>query len=86
MSENLFTLTIHLIHGDPMKFEVEMTEVKKLGLSDDIEQALNRNAMAIEAEGKLYMIPYSNVQYIESDPSPDDLPIYIIRDAKRLVN
>ena len=40
MSENLFTLTIHLIHGDPMKFEVEITEAKKLGLSDDIEFGL----------------------------------------------
>lgn len=87
MSEyDIFTLTIYLIHGDPLKFEIELTEAKELGLGTDLEQALTRNAMAIEAEGKLYFIPYSNVQYIECTPVPDVLPITIIRNAKHLLS
>jgi hypothetical protein len=83
---NKIIITVHLIHGNPLKFEVVLTEVKELGLGSDIDQALSRNAMAIEAEGKLYFIPYSNVQYIECSPVPDGLPLNMIRNAKRLLS
>jgi len=75
-------ITIYRIHGKPLKFEVELTEAKEMGLSGDIEQALS--AMAIEANGTLYIIPYSNIQHIECTPSPEILPIFIMRNAKLL--
>ena len=80
--KNKPTITIHRIHGDPLKFEVELTAAKELGLSGDIEQSLSREAMAIEAEGTLYIIPYSNINYIEATPAPEILPIFIMRNAK----
>ncbi len=78
------TITIHRIHGDPLKFEVELTAAKEMGLSGDIEQALSRSAMAIEADGTLYIIPYSNIEHIECTPTPEILPIFIMRNAKLL--
>ena len=78
------TLIVNLVHGDPLVFEIELTEAKEYGLGKDIEQALARNAMAIESEGKLYVIPYNNVRYIECSPLQDVLPQNLIRNAKRL--
>jgi hypothetical protein len=80
------TLVIYLVHGEPLKFEVELTQAKEFGLGKDIEQGLSRNAMAIEAEGKLYLIPYSNIRYVECSPIQDVLPQNMIRDAKRILS
>ena len=83
---DLFTITVHLVHGDPIKFEVGLTEAKELGLSEDIEQSLTRNSMAVELDNKLVIIPYSNIQFIECDPAPPVLPLKMIRGAKRLLS
>ncbi len=78
------TITIYRIHGEPLKFEVELTAAKEMGMSEDIEQALSRSAMAIEADGTLYVVPYSNIEHIECTPTPEILPIFIMRNAKLL--
>ena len=77
-------ITIYRIHGKPLKFEVELTDAKEMVLSGDIEQALSRSAMAIEANGTLYVIPYSNIEHIEYTPTPEILPIFIMRNTKLL--
>ena len=77
-------ITIYRIHGEPLKFEVEITVAKQLGLSADLEQSLSREAMAIEADGTLYVIPYSNIAHVECTPAPETLPIFIMRNAKLL--
>jgi len=77
-------LTIYRIHGEPLKFELEITAAKEMGLSGDIEEALSRSAIAIEANGTLYVVPYSNIQHIECTPTPETLPIFIMRNAKLL--
>ncbi len=77
-------MTIYRIHGEPLKFELEITAAKEIGLSGDIEEALSRSAIAIEANGTLYVVPYSNIQHIECTPTPETLPIFIMRNAKLL--
>ena len=85
MSENKqFTVTVYLVHGEPLKFSLEPTEAKKMGVSEDLERALQRNGMAIEADNKLKIIPYSNIKYVEIDPAPPGLPFTIIQGAKQL--
>ena len=81
---NLLIVTIHLIHGDPIKFEVSLTEAKECSLSDDIERSLIRHALAVELGKKLVLIPYSNIKYVECEPAPNVLPQNIIRGAKLL--
>jgi hypothetical protein len=81
---NLLTVTIHLIHGNPIKFEVSLSAAKESSLSDDIERSLLRNAIAVELDKKLMLIPYSNIKYVECDPVPSVLPQNIIRGAKLL--
>jgi hypothetical protein len=76
-------ITVHLVHGEPLKFSLEPSAAKKLGVSEDIERALQRNALAIEADNELLIIPYSNIKYVEIDPAPENLPFTIIQDAKK---
>ena len=79
---NPVIVTVYRIHGEPLKFEVELSEAKAMGLSEDIERALSRSALAIEANGSLYIIPYSNIQHLECTPAPEILPLNMIRNAK----
>jgi len=85
MVENeLVTLTVYLVHGEPLKFSMKPTEAKMMGVSDDLERALQRNGIAVEIDNKLLIIPYSNIKYIEIDPSPPGLPFTIVRGSKQL--
>jgi hypothetical protein len=84
MTSKQVTITIHFIHGEPLKISVTPTEAKMMGISEDLERALQRNAMAIEVDNKLQIIPYSNIKYVEIDPSPEGLPFTVIQDAKRI--
>ena len=87
MAENeQVVITIHLVHGEPLKFSLEPTKAKKMGVSEDLERALQRVGMAIEIDHKLIIIPYSNIRYVEIDPAPSGLPITIIQGAKRLAS
>jgi hypothetical protein len=78
------TVTIYFVEGEPLRFTVLPDEAKLLGLSDDVQQALQRTAMAVEIDNSLKIIPYSNIKYIEIDPAPSGLPITVIKGAKRV--
>ena len=82
MSDNPeVTVTVHMVHGDPIKFRAPVTPDRLIGLGDDIERAATRNTMLVELDGKLVLIPYSSIRYVEIDPAPDGLPLTMIRHA-----
>jgi hypothetical protein len=76
------SVTINLVHGDAIRFRVTLPEWRLLGLGGDIEEAQQRNVMAVELDGKLILIPYSNIRSIEVDPAPSELPKHLLRGAK----
>jgi hypothetical protein len=82
--DNKPTMTVYRIHGEPLTFEIQLTAAKEMGLSGDIEQGLSRSALAIESDGTLYVIPYSNIEHVEFTPAPEILPIFIMRNARLL--
>jgi hypothetical protein len=84
MSSKEIIITIHFIDGEILKLSVTPTDAKMIGVSDDIERALQRNAMAVEIDNKLKIIPYDNVRYVDIDPAPDGLPLTVIQGAKQL--
>jgi len=86
IENNRVAITVYRVHGEPLKFEVELTEAKVMGLSEDIERSLSRTALAVEANGTLYIIPYSNIQHLECTPAPEVLPLNMIRNAKLISN
>jgi hypothetical protein len=79
--ENEFTITIHLIHGDPIKYRARLTDADLEAKADDIEYLLNRYALATEVDKKLLIIPYNNIKYIEVYPPPPKLPVFIIKNG-----
>jgi hypothetical protein len=83
-SSEQVTVTIYFVEGEPLRFTVLPDEAKLLGLSDDVQQAMQRTAMAVEIDNSLKIIPYSNIKYIEIDPAPSGLPITVIKGAKRV--
>ena len=82
--EGEFTVIIHLIHGEPIKFKVTPTKAEMMTKGQDIGTALTRVSMALEIDGKLLIIPYSNIKYIEAEPAPPDLPLFITQHAKSI--
>jgi hypothetical protein len=85
MSDNQeVTITVHLVHGEPLVFSVKPSAAKMLGINDDLEQGLHRNCMAIEVDKELLIIPYSNIKYVKVTPAPDGLPLTIIQGAEQI--
>ena len=86
MDENRsFILTIHLVHGDPIKVEVaNLSDAKMMGLVDDLEKAKASNMFILDLDGKLMFIPYNSINYIECEPVPPDLTYKILRGTRIL--
>ncbi len=84
-NEGDFAVYIHLIHGETIKFETNVSEANIIGAAEDLEKALSRNSLAFELDGKLILVPYTNIKYIEFDPAPPVLPMGMIRNAKKIL-
>jgi hypothetical protein len=80
----MYAVTVHLVEGEPLRFTVELPEWRLLGLGDDIDKAQSRTVISVELDGKLLMVPYSSIRYIEVDPAPPELPKYLLRGARSL--
>ena len=80
-ADNEFTITIHLIHGNPIKYKAQLSDAELATKADDIEYLLNRYAMATEVDKKLLIIPYNNIKYVEVSPAPPKLPVFIIKNG-----
>lgn len=79
---DVYKVTINLVHGDPVRFTVALPEWRLIGLGGDIERAQSHNTMIIELDGKLLMIPHSNIRSVEITPAPPELPKHILRGAR----
>ena len=80
-TEGEYKVTVYLIHGEPIRFKATLTAAEMLNKGEDIGDALDRTSMCLELDGKLVIIPYSNIKYVEVDPSPPNLPIYVTQRA-----
>jgi hypothetical protein len=76
-----FIIVVYLIHGEPIKCKVQPSAAEMLAKKEDIENALSRVSMALDIDGKLLIIPYSNIKYIEATPTPPNLPLFITQRA-----
>ncbi len=73
------TITIHLIHGEPIRVRVTTDEARRLGVSDDLEKAVYRTAMTLVLDGKLLMIPFTSIKHVEIEPAPLNLPVWMLK-------
>lgn len=75
-----YIVTIHLVHGDSIKFEViNPNDATMTGLSEDMEKAQHNYSFEVHLDDKLIIIPYNNIRFLECIPAPDDLPYTILR-------
>ncbi|MNC97552.1 hypothetical protein D3C83_152470 [compost metagenome] len=72
-----------MLHGEPIRARVAADEARRLGVSDDLEKAVHRTAMTLVLDGKLLMIPFANIKFVEIEPAPANLPVWMLQ-GKRL--
>ena len=78
------SLTIHFLDGSEMSLAFPRQQGNPLLLAKRIQEALDANHLAIEAEGELLVFPKTGIKYLKMSPLPDELPETIIRGAKIL--
>jgi len=77
MDSNRF-LTVHFIDGSVMKVNFPRQGGNPLLLAKRVQEAIDSRQLAIEMGDQLYVIPMSNVKYLQMSPSPDELPESVI--------
>jgi len=79
-----FTITIHLIQGDPIRFKLRRTVAQMRNMGTNLERGLEARYLGVELNGKLVIVPFHNVRSIEIDPAPSGIIKYVLRDAEPL--
>ncbi|MHC4744876.1 MAG: hypothetical protein ACYS8Z_23420 [Planctomycetota bacterium] len=81
LEQNIGHITISYTDGTIQRFEYSRAEdmVNLVGLIEDI---LNSNQLAIEADGNMLIIPMQNIKTIEISPAPEKMPRYVIRNTR----
>ena len=77
-------LTLHFLDGSEMSLTFPDQKGNPLLLAKRIQEALDSNHLAIEAEGELLVFPKTGIKYLHLNPIPDELPDTVIRGAKIL--
>lgn len=50
-------------------------------LASSVKKAIDANKLAFEADGDLFIVPMSNVKYVQVSPAPEALPGGVIQGA-----
>jgi hypothetical protein len=76
-------LTIHFNNGTTMEVSF-LAQIKNstAAVLESLKQVLATDKLAIEAEGRLVVIPWSSVKFVELTPVPAALPFGAIKGAK----
>jgi len=67
-------LTIHFTDGTEMKFDFPHQNHDPSEVAAIVEKSVQSNQLILEAEGVMYMFPYTSIKYIRVSPCPDNLP------------
>ena len=62
------TMTLNLIHGDPIRFCVDVDKVRRRNLASNIEAAMSSSYLGVVLSGKLSLVPTSNLESVELEP------------------
>ena len=77
-----YTMTIHRVDADPLRFKLRRTidEMRNAGAA--IENGLASNYLGVVLEGKLIVVPSHQIFGIEIDPAPNVLIAHVIKDVE----
>lgn len=78
---------IHFNDGSHLALEWPKQEMPgQIFLSEALRKAIEARQLLVEVEGNLLVIQMANLNYIELQPAPDDLPDGAIRGAHRVAS
>jgi len=81
-SERL-TMTLNLIHGDPIRCQIVVDKVRRRNLAGNIESAMSSSYLGVVLNGKLTLVPTSNLESVEIEPITEmGLLKGVVTDAK----
>ena len=72
-------LTIHFTDGSKLSVTFPQQTADFNQIASRVQKALDSNQLAIEIDGELFVIPMSNVKYLQVNPAPEKLPDSVIR-------
>ena len=79
------TLTLKLTFTDgtsaTYEFDYDAERDKEVGVK--IEKLLQGNSVAIQTSECLVFLPVNNIKEMELRPSPRDVPVRVLKDARR---
>jgi len=75
-------MTIHFNNGAQLKVAFpKQIKNSPAAVLESVKRAMESDKLAIEAEGRLIVIPWSSVKQLEVDPVPSALPFGAIKGA-----
>ena len=74
---------IQFIDGTKLTLEFpKQISGSSTALLESLKKSLESERLVIEADGRLMIIPWSNVRWVEVVPAPESLPFGAIRHAR----
>lgn len=78
--------TISFTDGTHLKLVWQRPEESDTRVASMLEELLSNESVALEVEGRLMIIPVSNIKMLEVSPSPEKLPAMVVRDARMVMS
>ena len=71
---------IHFTGGSKLTLDFPK-QTEDANITQKLKKVLDNPCLMVEADGSLITIPMSSIKYIQSYPTPNVLPDFVIRDA-----
>ncbi len=86
MADDLVTGTVHFMDGTHLKLQwPRQAGTDAAVVAANIKKALEADRILAEVDGNLMVIPVRNVKYVQITPSPQRLPVGVLRGAQRIL-
>ena len=79
-------LTIHFTDGSKLSVTFPKQGEDFHQMANRVQKALDANKLAIEIDGELFVVPMSNVKYLQVNPAPEKMPETIIRGGSLIID
>ena len=77
-----YTVTVHRVDDNPLRFKLRLTVDEMRNAGAAIESGLAANYLGVVLDGKLIVVPARRIAGIEMDPAPNVLVAHVIKDAE----
>ena len=84
MADKEVTIVLNLVHGGAIRLKARRSEQELMNLASRIERAMEARYVGVELDGKLTLVPASNIGSIEISPVPTEPMKGVIRDVQAM--